>query len=96
MLEKIKRALSRKKEEKPSRVARITFNSDLKIDHPLAKEIRLFKEGKRVGAVSFSDVMVRDLSESGWFIEDETQLDEIPVHSHWEGGRITLEDIDDS
>lgn len=95
MLEKIKDVLLRDEEERPpQRIAKIKFHSDLKLDNPLAKEIRLYESERLIDTSDYSDVMLEELSQMGFQISDETGMEDVPVFSHWEGGRVLLEDIE--
>lgn len=93
MFGKLKNIFKKEKEEIPERVAKIRFSGNFRINHPLVKEIVLYRGDRFVGFQDYSDVVLEDLKSRGFKIEDETRelRLEMPVITFWEGGKIQLE-----
>lgn len=82
-----------KKKKEPEKIAKIKFNSSLRMNHPLAKEIHVYQGDKLLDVLDYSDVIVEKLKANGFYIRDETKkmMVQIPVITHWEGGKIQVE-----
>lgn len=92
MLDKIKDKIFTEEEPEPEKIAKIKFSTGLKINHPLAKEIRLYENERLLDVKTYSDTILEEVDGWGFEIRDET-MEDVGIFTHWEGGEMLLEDL---